>query len=177
MKVTLDEIKTMQVVGTRPTAIYIHWTAGRYDQIFDIYHFNITGNGDYHAKENHIKSGGDHTWNRNSNSIAISLCCAFGATVGKDGMPTGDYPPTNKQIEAAAVLIAVLAKKFGLEIDPAYIKTHAEAAIEDGYGPHSGDPDTRWDLWKLKDFDGMVYDGGKILRGKAAWYRDHGNIL
>ncbi|MDL2280302.1 peptidoglycan recognition protein family protein [Selenomonadales bacterium OttesenSCG-928-I06] len=172
IKVTLDEIKTMQCVGSRPQAIYLHWTAGGYNTVFSTYQFCIKGNGDVYTKETYIQTGGAHTYGRNSNSIAVSLCCAFGASPDKDGLPTGDCPPTANQIETAAKLIEVLAKKFGLEINYDNIKTHAEAALEDGYGPHSGDPNTRWDLWKLKDYDGIIKDGGEVLRGKAKWYRD-----
>ena len=32
--------------------------------------------------------------------------------------------------------------------------THCEAALLDGYGPYSGDAETRWDLWYMRDSPG-----------------------
>ena len=51
--------------------------------------------------------------------------------------------------------------------------THEEAAMLDGYGPYSGDPETRWDLWYLPDSDGTMKSGGDVIRGKALWYLAH----
>lgn len=50
--------------------------------------------------------------------------------------------------------------------------THCEAALIDGYGPYSGDAETRWDLWYLRDSpgDGAMKPGGQVIRGKALWY-------
>lgn len=51
--------------------------------------------------------------------------------------------------------------------------THAEAADLDGYGPSmAGTPAfERWDLWKLKDYDGVWRSGGAVLRGKGLYYQ------
>ena len=40
------------------------------------------------------------------------------------------------------------------------------------YGPYSGDAETRWDLWYLRDSpgDGLMKPGGLVIRGKALWY-------
>ncbi|MDO5380212.1 MAG: hypothetical protein Q4E98_04995 [Acidaminococcaceae bacterium] len=40
------------------------------------------------------------------------------------------------------------------------------------YGPYSGDAETRWDLWYLRDspVDGLMKPGGLVIRGKALWY-------
>ena len=63
----------------------------------------------------------------------------------------GKEPPTQQQIEAMAKTVAVLTYVLGLEIKLLTVTTHCEAALFDGYGPHSGDPGTRWDLWYLPD--------------------------
>ena len=36
----------------------------------------------------------------------------------------------------------------------------------------SGDAETRWDLWYLRDSpgDGAMKPGGQVIRGKALWY-------
>ena len=53
------------------------------------------------------------------------------------------------------------------------VMTHQEAAALDGYGPFSGDPQTRWDLWYLPDLplSAQLKHGGYVLRGKAIWYQ------
>jgi hypothetical protein len=73
-----------------------------------------------------------------------------------------------------AKAMATLAQGLGVLITPECFMTHAEAATLDGYGPGSGDPETRWDLWRLRDFDGIVKSGGDVLRGKANWYGENG---
>ena len=171
IKMTLDEIKTMAVDRTNypPDKIYLHWTAGRYEQLFEEYQFNITGDGDIYSKAYTLRSGGAHTYQRNTGAIGIALCCAYNASPNKyTGLAKGDYQPTLKQIDAMAKLIAVLAKKLEIAIEPENIMTHAEAADLDGYGPIT--TCERWDLWKLKDYDDVVKDGGYVLRGKAKWY-------
>ena len=69
-------------------------------------------------------------------------------------------------------MLALLAVKLDLAIEPGTVLTHCEAALCDGYGPYSGDPQTRWDLWYMRDSpgDGTMKPGGQVLRGKALWY-------
>ena len=52
-----------------------------------------------------------------------------------------------------------------------------KAALADGYGPYSGDPETRWDLWYMRDSpgDGVMKPGGDVMRGKAQWYLQQGS--
>ena len=50
------------------------------------------------------------------------------------------------QIETLAKAVAVLTACLELEINVLTVTTHCEAALFDGYGPHSGDPQLRWDL-------------------------------
>ena len=59
-----------------------------------------------------------------------------------------------------------------MPIDRWNVLTHCEAALIDGYGPYSGDAETRWDLWYLRDSpgDGLMKPGGQVIRGKALWY-------
>jgi hypothetical protein len=115
-----------------------------------------------------------HTWNRNTGSLGIALCCAKDAVLYADGtFDLGDHPPTPLQVESCAMLLATLSKCWKLPLEPAKVMTHAEAADLDGYGPSmAGTPAfERWDLWKLKDYDGKWKNGGDVLRGKALYYR------
>ncbi|MDR3348391.1 MAG: N-acetylmuramoyl-L-alanine amidase [Acidaminococcales bacterium] len=170
IEITMPKLEQMArdaKAGLKPR-IYLHWTAGRYDQFFDDYHLNIDGGGRIFAPSEDLSLHRGHTWRRNSGAVGIALCCALNAGVGKDGLPTGNFPPTAAQIETAAKAMAALARGLNAPITPEYFMTHAEAADLDGYGPAA--TFERWDLWKLRDFDGIVRGGGEVLRGKANWY-------
>lgn len=72
-----------------------------------------------------------------------------------------------------AQVIAIITEVCGLDISEETVLTHQEAATLDAYGPGSGDPETRWDLWYLPDapITDRLVQGGRVLRGKAIWYR------
>ena len=94
-------------------------------------------------------------------------------------MPTwGSLPPTAVQTDKMAQTVALLVTALGLQLTIDTVMTHCEAALLDGYGPYSGDAETRWDLWYMRDSpgDGQMKPGGDILRGKARWYLEHSKI-
>ena len=72
-----------------------------------------------------------------------------------------------------AKVIAVITQELDLDINEDTVMTHQEAASLDGYGPGDGDPDLRWDLWYLpnRPITERLVQGGRVLRGKAIWYR------
>lgn len=161
-----------------PVKIYWHWTAGHRDMTFNDYHFCIDGRGNMiqTLPLNFIPTA---TYRRNTGSIAIALCAAYGAEAFK-GDPyyckLGDEPPTDEQIEALAFLSAKIAQVFDIDIDIEHFMTHAEAADNlDGYNAHEpyGPNSTceRWDLAVLHEDDEWM-SGGDILRGKAIFYRN-----
>lgn len=190
-QVTLEDLKGM-VENARDTIweqaksqgrnpkVYLHWSAGRYDSVFDDYHINITGAGKIFVTTNDLSEIKSHTWRRNTGSIGISLCCAYDATTND----LGEYAPTNIQIETIAKVIDVVATGLWLTINKEHVLTHGEAADnEDGiwchdpYGPKNGCE--RWDLEFLETSESPKYDpwdeehrGGSILRGKAIWYHN-----
>lgn len=168
--VDLDEL-TRYIKRARGYArmIYLHWTAGRYGEIYDDYHISIDHNGRIYLPSNDLAVKRSHTWQRNGNAIGIAVCACYGAQANNGyDMDMGDYPVTQAQIEAMAMIVALFAKHGGVPIECAL--THCEAAYMDGYGPYSGDPQTRWDLWYLPDYDGKMKGGGDVIRGKARWY-------
>lgn len=78
----------------RIDTIYLHWTAGRYHQLFSDYHLLIKGNGALVASTPDFTDVLAHTWNRNTGSLGIALCCAKDAVMYADGtFDLGDYPP------------------------------------------------------------------------------------
>ena len=183
--ITLQELAQLArtVIGLID-AIYLHWTAGRYNQVFDDYHLNIGQDGQLYLTCSALTDFKEHTWHRNSRSIGISLCCAYAAKCYDIGaelplISYGSFGPTPRQIEAMAQATAVITQELGMEISPATVLTHQEAASLDGYGPNSQDPETRWDLWYLPDLPSTISlgPGGNILRGKAIWYRHHPDAL
>lgn len=192
-RVTLKDIETMaksafpalwqeaKQMG-RDVKIYLHWTAGRYGQMYDDYHLNIDQDGSIWASTDDLSETLSHTWHRNTASIGITLCCGYGATTED----LGEYRPTVAQIDSMAQVIAVLAPALWLTIDSDRVMTHGEAADNidgllpegDEYGPNNGCE--RWDLqflgtddspeWTTDYFDPRT--GGNVIRGKANWYKN-----
>jgi hypothetical protein len=104
-----------------------------------------------------------HTWHQNTGSIGLSiLCCAFA-----DTNDLGAEPPTEAQIEMMAQVVAALCLGLDLPCDAQHVRTHAEQADIDDYGPAT--TCERWDLWFLHNGDAPG-SGGDILRGKAIFY-------
>lgn len=164
----------------RDCKVYLHWSAGHYNTVFDDYHINIKGDGTIVVTGDldELKS---HTWRRNTGSVGISLCCAYNATSNN----LGPEPPTQEQIEVMAQVIAAVCNGLWLTIDKAHVLTHGEAADnEDGvwchdeYGPKS--TCERWDLQYLGTDESPYFisdhedprTGGNVLRGKANFYRN-----
>lgn len=164
----------------RDCKVYLHWSAGHYNTVFDDYHINIKGDGTIVVTGDldEIKS---HTWRRNTGSVGISLCCAYNATSNN----LGPEPPTQEQIEVMSQVIAAVCNGLWLTIDKEHVLTHGEAADgEDGiwcheeYGPKT--TVERWDLEYLGTDESPRFNpwatdgsrGGDVLRGKANFYRN-----
>lgn len=170
----------------RDVKVYLHWTAGKYDQLFDDYHINIDGYGNIYLSTDDLSEVLPATYHRNTGSIAVTLCCSYGATCYGDHVDFGDYPPTEAQINAMSLVVAHIAKRLDLTIDKQRIMTHGEAANnEDGLylhepyavwsDPQPSDGDTRWDLAVLHE-DDEWRSGGDTLRGNALWYQANYDI-
>ena len=179
-----DDIWSSAAELGREPKIYLHWTAGKYNSLFDDYHVNITGDGRIFMSTPWLSNTLNHTWKRNTGSIGIALCCAYGAT----SSDLGSYAPTAKQIEVLAQVVDRVASALWLTINKTYVMTHGEAANnEDGLNVHQpyawwndsyGDGDTRGDLEFLGTPESPRYNpyatdgsrGGDVIRGKANWY-------
>ena len=168
----------------RETKIYLHWTAGHYGQFFADYHVQVDADGGiYVIGDGALDDLLAATYLRNSGSISVALLGCVDATTEN----LGSEPPTAVQIEAMAQSATALADGLWLTIDKERILTHGEAADnEDGvrthapYGPRT--TCERWDLEYLGTEESPVFHpwaedgtrGGDVLRGKAQYYREHG---
>lgn len=146
--------------------IYLHWSGGSYNSVPNAYNTVVTGDGDVKHVHEYTKSGLAHTWRRNSRGVGLGIA-AMGVKSGEwnERQAWKDYPPTPKQLGALTLEAARLAISWGWnrsEIERRVI-THAEAALQDGYGPGSGDAEMRWDFHYL-DPNRKHETGGKILR-------------
>lgn len=168
-----------QRLGREPK-VYLHWSAGHYNTVFDDYHINIKGNGTI-VVTGDLDEVKNHTWKRNTGSVGISLCCAYNANTSN----LGPEPPTEKQIEVMAQVITAVCDGLWLTIDKEHVLTHGEAAdnldglnIHEDYGPTT--TCERWDLEYLGTEESPKFNpyaedgsrGGDVLRGKANWYRN-----
>lgn len=196
-QVTLDELRELaelarpmlelqaQQAGHDTIKLYLHWTAGWYDQFFDDYHIQIDGDGLVYITTDDLSETLNHTWGRNTGGIGIALCCAAGA----DTVDLGEAPPTEEQIESMAKVVAVLCRAFSLQISRFNVMTHGEAADNedddyhdecDLYGPKNGCE--RWDLEYLGTAESPIYNpwsisgsrGGDVIRAKAEGYSQQG---
>ena len=171
--VSLTQVAVMALAAQGAIAqIYLHWTAGRYGQVYDDYHLNIDADGTIYCSCDCFTQQKCHTWHRNSGSIGIALCCGLGAEANNGfDADLGAFAPTELQVDMLGQVLALLAKGLALPLLPSVVMTHCEAALIDGYGPYSADPETRWDLWFLRDSaSNAMHHGGQVLRGKALWY-------
>ena len=178
--------------------IFLHWTGGHYGVNETAYHLCIDRDGTVYMNCKSFLSYKPHTYQRNSGAIGIALLCGYDAhcwtPAGRDAslvdvayesdrlvrpdcaaIDYGEEPPTQKQIDALAKIVALLCHELWLPLDEDTVMTHCEIAFIDGYGPGDGDPDMRWDLWFLPEpatLQGELYPGGMLLRAKAQYYLD-----
>ena len=121
--ITLNELRSLalRAIGLI-NVLYLHWTAGRYDQVFDDYHINIGKEGEIYLTCKDLSEKKPHTWRRNSNAAGITLCCCLGAKAKtmSNAPPIIDYgpcSPTQAQIETMAQVIAIITEICGLDIN------------------------------------------------------------
>jgi hypothetical protein len=152
----------------KPRLITLHWTAGSYQQTFNSYHFNVTGDGRV-ITTLPLSAKGSHVWGRNTGNIGVALCA----------MANARTLPTKRQLEATAALVADLSVQFDIGFDEVElcqrhkvsnsqriaidgqmavrrIADHAAYARCDGYYPD------RWDCGRYTE---------EILKS-ARWYAE-----
>lgn len=194
-KITIEELKQLAADAresiweqagqyNREPKVYLHWTAGHYDQPSNSYHICITGDGEVYLMHD-LDEVTNGTWRRNTGAVNIAICGCWDA--GSNDL--GSEPPTELQLEALYQAIAVVCEGLWLTVNKEHVMTHGEAANnEDGdwscHNPYSwwndsyNDGDTRGDLEYLGTDESPSYNpyatdgsrGGDVLRGKAQFY-------
>ena len=163
-------------------SISLHWTAHDYEAVFPAYHFCLRGVSDVVVAQTHDLRANmrdlrrspagryaAHTLGRNSWSIGIAVC-GMGAARPSD---FGRYPLSPVQIDALCTVARTLADAYGIPL--AAIRTHAEAALEDGYFG-ADDDELRWDIARLEARPEPLADReaaltGDLLRARIAAVR------
>jgi hypothetical protein len=136
--------------------VYLHWTAGDYVQTFDAYHFCVALRDGLpvvvrtravEANARDVREPGApyaaHVAGRNSFAIGIAVCGMRDATPHD----FGPYPLRDDMLDAACALVAGLCVRYAIAIDAEHVRTHAEAAVDDGY--FGAGEDQRWDVARL----------------------------
>jgi hypothetical protein len=132
----------------------LHWTGADYERVFPAYHFCLAGAAEIvvHATHDLCANMRDvradpglpyaaHTANRNSFAIGIAACGMADALPGA----FGPAPLTKAQCAGLIRVSARLAAHYAIPL--AAIRTHAEAACEDGY--FGAGEDERWDIARI----------------------------
>ena len=172
-----DSLENQAAGVGRPVRTIFHWAASGYRATFDDYHLCILDDGEVHMMGD-FDVPKPHCWHENTGSIGISISACLDATLpwidGDYRADFGTYPPTKEQIDKMAQICAVIMMALGYtgeygEGFKEHAATHCEMAIQDGYGPGSGDSETRWDLFQTTEED-APWSGGDVIRGKAIWW-------
>ena len=138
--------------------IFLHWTGGHYGHNEEAYHICIDRDGTVYLNCKSFLSFKAHTWMHNTGAIGIALLCGYDAhcwaPAGKDAslldvayendhlartdcavIDYGEEPPTRKQIDVMAKIVALLCRELCLPLAEDTVMTHCEIAFVDGYGP------------------------------------------
>ncbi len=113
----------------RMERIIVHWTAGTHRATaVDKSHYHVLIEGDGTVVRGTPKIGGKvaHTLNCNSGSIGVSLCCMGGDDVKENPFNAGKWPLTRAQWDKLPLVLADLARAYGIDVTPQTVLTHAE---------------------------------------------------
>ena len=136
--------------------VYLHWTAGDYEQTYAAYHYCIVlrdgvpavvATHPVEANARDLRTVYDdyaaHVAGRNSFAIGVAICGMRDATPHD----FGPFPLRDDMLELACAHVAKMCETYGIAIDAAHVRTHAEAAVDDGY--FGTGEDRRWDIARL----------------------------
>lgn len=155
--------------GKSGRKIFLHWSAGGYNDAASAYHSIVLGNGEVVRHTPYDQDKGTHTGGGNTNSVGLSIAAMAGATENN----FGSYPVKDIQIQKMVLEAAKLAVDWGWSEANIRnnVRTHGEwerYATRRGHLP--GKPQ-RWDLDKLYESDPNV-DLSKDLSSGGDRLRD-----
>ena len=142
-----------QLPPGRIDAVYMHWSAHDYQSVFPAYHFCVVldanaqpvvvQTNDLRINMRNVREAPEqpyaaHTRGRNSWAAGLAVAAMRDATPSDFGR----FPLTRAQLDGLVRVAAAVAEFYGIE--PSAIRTHAEAALEDGY--FGAGEDERWDI-------------------------------
>jgi hypothetical protein len=145
--------------------VYLHWTGGDYLETFDAYHFCVGYSGDaaFVAATNDLRRNmrdvrlppplpyAAHTASRNSYAVGVAACGMRGASPSDFGA----FPLRDDVLGLMCATVADACRFYNIAVDAEHVRTHAEAALEDGYFG-CGD-DERWDIARLAPAPGPLH--------------------
>ncbi len=142
----------------RLESIYLHWSGADYETVYTCYHYCVAlvdgvavvaETHDLAANMREVTAPDEpyaaHTYRRNSRSAGIAIMGM------RDASPAdfGPFPITPDLIDTLCAVAARIAASYAIPVDGEHVRTHAEAAILDGYfGIHADDE--RWDIALLQ---------------------------
>lgn len=140
--------------GKSGRKIFLHWSAGGYNDAANAYHSIVLGDGTVVRHTPYDKDKYSHTGGGNDNSVGLSIAAMAGATENN----FGSYPVKDIQIQKMVLEAAKLAVDWGWSEANIRnnVRTHGEwerYATRNGILP--GRPQ-RWDLDKLYQSDPNV---------------------
>lgn len=156
-----------------PIRATLHWTGGSFRPTGEDsthYHFLI----DFVDGEAHVRQGVDlrlncpkavagyaaHTRGANSNNIGLALCGMWQSSEAECNEGRfGKYPIQAEQVEAAALLAAIIAKRYGIPVEANRVLGHSEWRTLLGV-PQAG----KWDVTCLPH---MLITPDQIKDGRA----------
>ena len=155
--------------GKSGRKIFLHWSAGGYNDAANAYHSIVLGDGEVVRHTPYDQDKYSHTGGGNTNSVGLSIAAMAGATENN----FGSYPVKDIQIQKMVLEAAKLAVDWGWSESNirSNVRTHGEwerYATKNGILP--GKPQ-RWDLDKLYQSDPNV-DLSKELSSGGDRLRD-----
>ena len=156
--------------------IFLHYTWGRWGEIYDEYHLCIDKNGDIYRPKRSLNEA-ILDWSYLSGDIHIALACGKDLRYSNSGYQydkqrrvlCGDYP-TELQIAQLAIVVAIICRGLGQEISFRTVKTYYEHQFANIFRTHSEDI-SRDLMWLPHQEHSKELDcGGVAIRTRALNY-------
>ena len=160
----------------RERTIFLHYTWGRWGEIYDEYHICIDKNGDIYRPKRSFDESIDH-WGLLNKEIHIALCCGKDLSYSNTGLQydklrrviCGDYP-TELQISQLAIVVAIICRGLEQEICYRNVKTLYEHQFANIFRTHREDI-SRDLMWLPRQEHSKELDcGGVTIRTRALEY-------